>query len=566
MIAIDSDYVIVNPEINFRVAAGPGAGKTHWLVNHMLSILRKPEKLGKIAKIACITYTNIGAETIVRRLGSASNRCEISTVHSFFYKNVVKPYLAFIAEDIGIDVTKVDGHDDYIISDYSFLQEFKKEIGQNYLKDNEALVKAISDLGWTREINGNVVLKLKPNKFPKIGKYSLKKTAYLTYKRMAWKRGVVHHDDVLYFTYQIFTNYPFLLNALKAKFPYFFVDEFQDSNPLQVEVFRLLSAQGIYVGIIGDVAQSIYGFNGASPMDFTSFNAPGIIEYIMLQNRRSSNEIIAALNFVRKDLTQVPLRNKSISLPLILVGTMNNALSHARVICLEEPLITLSRDNATANLMRRNGVAPQHSGNLITKMISYDSTTVRREMVASFVRAIEFSRQSNFGNALKEMTKALRNCVPESAIEKRKVEILLELLKIHSVYEKYSLLKFINFLRADFSLKITAVSSGKPKEFYEKYTYSDLASCVNVADDYSENRTIHKAKGDEFDNVLLFLGKTNMLDLLFMPKLLEPGAEEQRVIYVGMSRARNRLFISVPELSKVQRGKLQPAFSVVDVG
>lgn len=566
MIEIDSNDVISDPDLNFRVAAGPGAGKTHWLAQHILGIIRNPERLGKVSKVACITYTNIGAETVVRRLGAASKRAEVSTVHSFFYQNVVKPYLGFIAEEIGIDLTKVDGHDETILSDYTFLKKWKDDTGQKYLKDNEKIVKALGDLSWTRAPDGNIALKFKPKKFHKIGKYSLKTTSFLVYKKMAWARGTVHHDDVLYFTYKIFTRYPFLLTVLRSRYPYFFVDEFQDSNPLQVEIFRLLAESGIFVGIIGDVAQSIYGFNGASPLDFKAFEAPNIGEYVMRQNRRSSNEIIAALNSIRLDIEQVPFRDANMGLPSLLIGTMAQSLVHAQRECEDEPIVTLSRNNATANLMKRSGVAPQQPTDLIFNLISFDSTTSRRETIVSCVKAVEFARQSNFSNAVREMAKALRNSATEEIAEKRKVEILLKLAENRPTYESKTLSEFAKYLRTTFNLQIPGISSGKPKEFYEKYAYSDLAACVNVAEDYSNNRTIHKAKGDEFDNVLLLLGETNMLDLLLAPNLLSEKSEEQRVIYVGMSRAKNRLFINVPELSADQRQKLGKSFSIVDVG
>ncbi|MBK6965093.1 MAG: ATP-dependent helicase [Bacteroidales bacterium] len=77
---------------------------------------------------------------------------------------------------------------------------------------------------------------------------------------MAWGKVVVHHDDGLVFSYQIIKNFPFVLFVLRAKFPYFFVDEFQDSNPIQIEILKFIAQNEVVVGIIGDKAQSIYGF------------------------------------------------------------------------------------------------------------------------------------------------------------------------------------------------------------------------------------------------------------------------------------------------------------------
>ena len=88
-----------------------------------------------------------------------------------------------------------------------------------------------------------------------------------------------------------------------------------------------------------------------------------------------------------------------------------------------------------------------------------------------------------------------------------------------------------------------------------------MAGQVN-ADDKTNNRTIHKSKGDEFENVLLFLDE-EQLDILIKPKIFEQ--EEQRIIYVAFSRARDRLFISVPALSDDQRKALPNVIAVKSV-
>ena len=102
-------------ENHFRVAAGPGAGKTHWLVNHINNILQT-STVRTDKKIACITYTNIAVDTILCRLGSEANQVEVSTIHSFLYKHIVKPYCSFLSTDFELNVEKLDGHDDTIVS------------------------------------------------------------------------------------------------------------------------------------------------------------------------------------------------------------------------------------------------------------------------------------------------------------------------------------------------------------------------------------------------------------------------------------------------------------------
>ncbi|MEK4221482.1 UvrD-helicase domain-containing protein [Bacillus sp. FSL W8-0116] len=88
-IIIDSEFLMDKEDLHkhFKVIAGPGAGKTHWLIKHIRNVLQNSERLGKVSKIACITYTTVGTEEIIERLGTDIQRVEVSTIHSFLYKN-----------------------------------------------------------------------------------------------------------------------------------------------------------------------------------------------------------------------------------------------------------------------------------------------------------------------------------------------------------------------------------------------------------------------------------------------------------------------------------------------
>ena len=79
----------------------------------------------------------------------------------------------------------------------------------------------------------------------------------------------------------------------------------------------------------------------------------------------------------------------------------------------------------------------------------------------------------------------------------------------------------------------------------------------------SSHKTIHKAKGDEFDNVLLVLREENDINFLIEQNLL--SNEEHRINYVAISRARNRLFISVPVLSVTNQTRLNENYDIKTV-
>jgi DNA helicase-2/ATP-dependent DNA helicase PcrA len=322
-VSVITSETMIPIEQHFKVNAGPGAGKTFWLIRHIQNVLQNSARLGRTRKIACITYTNVGVETILGRLGPNTDGVEVSTIHAFLYKHVVKPYAAFVAADFDLNVEKIDGHDDTILTNYTFLQEWKTLTNQKQITDDKFIVKALHDMQWRFNAAGN--LEVKP-KFPrKFNGYNLKNDSYYSYKKLAWKKGVLHHDDVLFFSYQILTKFPFVASILQAKFPYFFVDEFQDTHPIQAKILQILGQAATIVGVIGDDAQSIFGFQGADPGQFTKFAITGMTEYVIQDNRRSTNAIVTALNATRTGMVQNASRSIPGELPILFVGDAANA-------------------------------------------------------------------------------------------------------------------------------------------------------------------------------------------------------------------------------------------------
>ena len=214
---------LIDIERHFRVAAGPGAGKTHWLVNHIKNVLHKSVRLQKTRAIACITYTNIAVDTIIQRLQLASTQVEVSTIHAFLYKHIVKPYLSFININHGLNIEKVEGHDDTILSNYSLLNEWKTITKQLRITDDAAILDALKSARWKFDNSGE--LEVKPDRPYQANGYSIKTDSYLEYKKLAWQKGVLHHDDVLFFSHELIKENPFILDVIRAKFPYFFITD-----------------------------------------------------------------------------------------------------------------------------------------------------------------------------------------------------------------------------------------------------------------------------------------------------------------------------------------------------
>lgn len=538
--SITSDTLFSDIEHHFRVSAGPGAGKTHWLVEHIKNVLHNSNRLSNSRKIACITYTNIAVETILNRLGTSAEQVEVSTIHSFFYKNIVKPYVHFIAPEYNLNIAKMDGHDDIILTNYKFLSEWKSRTKQQRITDDNLLAIAFNNIKWKFEASGNLSAK---TDYPhKIGYYPIRNDSYYVYKKMSWEKGVLHHDDVLFFSFEIVKKHPFVLDILRTKFPYFFVDEFQDSNPIQVEILKKIGQIETIVGIIGDKAQSIYGFQGADDKQFMHFGLPNIRDYIMAENRRSTNEIIDILNHVRKDIMQKKYRDQSGGIPILIIGDTISSLKKAQNLCGNGIVCSLSRINITSNAMKREVGSTNLNDKLLDELKTVDSNRDRSRLIISCIKAIELALEKKFKDAIKELQRLFGK---NEEGKKQALKHLMLLISKLDDYKDNKLMDFYNLVKSDINNSLAGFKNGAAKDFYDNNHYKELALCVKIPEDLSHHKTIHKAKGDEFDNVLVVLQDEKDIGFLLNPDLEN---EEHRVRYVAISRAKEMLFISVPTL------------------
>ncbi|MHB1684385.1 MAG: UvrD-helicase domain-containing protein [Bacilli bacterium] len=329
---IESSNALINIDQNFKIVAGPGAGKTYWIVNHIKQVLGFSSRLFSGARVACISYTTVASEEIILKL-ERTDQVEVSTIHSFLYKNIVKPYVHLACYD--------DGR--RMVMDLHSVEEHRATPGKihswnkRYLTDNmELAMAAAEDLTWRLDEGGTLQLVLR-RPYLWSGKFLLGKTRYsfpnnaIDYKQLYWNEGRIHHEDVLYFAYRILSENPRLVMFLSARFPYVFIDEFQDTNPIQTWIIHRLAEQGSIIGVIGDVGQSIYGFADASVGDFIAFQLPGQEDYTIQGNRRSTFQIIDFLNVIRGErLTQTCVRNKSGSPVTLLVGELHGIIATAK--------------------------------------------------------------------------------------------------------------------------------------------------------------------------------------------------------------------------------------------
>ena len=175
------------------------------MISHIKNVVSNSNKLDVVKKVACITYTNVGTDTITSRLDIGNDVVEVCTIHSFLYANVVKPYIHLVSKDFGL---KLD--DLVVIDDSNFKSEgtaaiVLKRIGKSWL-DAKIYLKGLTKAMWRYE--NHEYKHYKPN-YPqtyelKSGKRYVGNDWYMEFKRWLWSGGYM-----LLMTFYIFPIFAF---------------------------------------------------------------------------------------------------------------------------------------------------------------------------------------------------------------------------------------------------------------------------------------------------------------------------------------------------------------------
>ncbi|MEO0727781.1 MAG: UvrD-helicase domain-containing protein, partial [Bacteroidota bacterium] len=281
------------------VVAGPGSGKTRVLTFRIAYLI---EQGVAPWEILALTFTNKAAremkERIEKVVGARASRVWAGTFHSLFAR-----ILRVEAEHIGYpsNFTIYDTDDSK-----SLINVLIKEMNLN--KDNysvnsvrQRISSAKSNLITPKLYQKNEELMNQDRMARMPAMYKL----YAAYTARCKKAGAMDFDDLLYRLYELLQANPDVLKKYRERFRYLLVDEFQDTNHLQYAIVRKLvqydnSPRNICV--VGDDAQSIYAFRGATIqniLDFENdFQKHNIQVFKLEQNYRSTEHIVQAANEV----------------------------------------------------------------------------------------------------------------------------------------------------------------------------------------------------------------------------------------------------------------------------
>ncbi len=279
------------------VIAGPGSGKTRVLTFKIAHLI----KLGVAPwNILALTFTNKAAREMKDRIekvvGSVANRVWAGTFHSLFAR-----ILRVEAQHIGFpnDFSIYDTTDSK-----SLVTEIIKSLGLNTKNYPNGLVRsrissAKSNLITPKMYAVNEDLMSQD----RMGNRPMIQVIYQKYVDKCKQAGAMDFDDLLLNMFKLLYQVPEIRTKYQSQFRYVLVDEFQDTNYLQYEILKLLSqyeGSEENVCIVGDDAQSIYSFRGATIENILQFETDykNVQVYKLEQNYRSTNYIVEAANQV----------------------------------------------------------------------------------------------------------------------------------------------------------------------------------------------------------------------------------------------------------------------------
>jgi len=357
------------------IIAGAGSGKTKVLTTRIAHLMGFHQV--DAFHILALTFTNKAAkemkERIERTLGNAEARnLYIGTFHSVF------------ARILRGEANKIGYPNNFTIYDTddakSVLKTVIKEmdLDDKHYKPNTVynrISSAKNSLVGPDEYQNDWGTQQEDSRAnrPMIGKI------YDAYNKRCFKNGAMDFDDLLFKMYLLLKNHPDALSKYQRKFKYILIDEYQDTNTSQYEIIKLLGAMHENICVVGDDAQSIYSFRGATIENILQFEKDyDEVKVVKLeQNYRSTKSILSVANeIIGNNKNQLPKqlwtdKGEGDKIKLVRTATDNEEGKYVADTIQEEKLRNHFFNHEFAILYRTNAQSRSYEESLRRMNIAY---------------------------------------------------------------------------------------------------------------------------------------------------------------------------------------------------
>jgi len=548
IIAIDGPVLIL---------AGAGSGKTRVLTYKVAYLIF--EKHIDPTNILMVTFTNKAAGEMKERIKKLvpGDMPLMGTFHSICAK-ILRSDGRHI--NIPINFTIYDEQDQLDV-----IKDIMKEadISTKDFKPH-ALLTTISEA--KNELIG-------PLEYPQLARGHFQETVarvYLLYQKKLIESSALDFDDLLSKTVELFTKHPDILGKYQEQFQYILVDEYQDTNHAQYVLTTMLSKRHRNITVVGDASQSIYRFRGADFRNITNFKRDfaNVKEFHLEQNYRSSQTILDAATGVI---------SKNTSHPILTLWT--DKIGGDRIVLYEARTEHDEASFIITTILQANRPYTDHA-------ILYRTNAQSRVLEEAFLRAgipyilvggTRFYDRKEIKDVLAYL-KVLAN--PKDMVSYRRIEKLgvgrlkkfltfADTVKTDNKLISFSTLELMDAIldktqylelydanieeeatRLENIKELRSVATEFPvlSEFLETVSLLEEKYTKKTQDNSNRNAvtmmTLHAAKGLEFPIVYIVGMEEGLFPHARALMDREELEEERRLCYVGVTRAKERLYLT----------------------
>jgi len=558
--------VVVQTEGPILILAGAGSGKTRVLTYKVAYLIK--EIYIDPSSILMVTFTNKAAGEMKKRIEELlsaplrSTKGEIGpfagTFHSFCAKLLRRE-----GKLLGLPI-------DFLIYD----QQDQMDVVKDVMKELDISQKNFNPGAILHTIGEAKNELISPTEYPQYARGFFQEVVaqvYLAYQKKLRENTALDFDDLLSVTVQLFQKFPDVLGYYQEKYRYILVDEYQDTNKAQYVLSTLLAGRYKNITVVGDASQSIYKFRGADFRNIVNFKSqyPEMKKFHLEQNYRSTQTILDAAHSIISKNTSHPIlklwteKKEGPTITVYEARTEHDEAMFITTAILQTGLpfnnfAVLYRTNAQSRVIEE---AFLHAGIPYT-LVGGTRFYERKEIkdVLSYLRLIAHpkdtvsikridkigkKRMEKFINWRKDVN-ADNKLITFTTLEL--LDTILEVTDYLSLYdanveEEAYRLENIKELRSvatefpiltDFLDTVALLEQDPIPDKLEKKTRTNVVTLM----------TLHASKGLEFNTIFLIGMEEGLFPHSRSLMDKEELEEERRLCYVGVTRAKEKLYLS----------------------
>ncbi len=564
------------------VLGGPGTGKTRTLTARIVYLVE--EQRVPPEEILAVTFTNRGVAEIQERLTQALGRDRARAVWVGTYHHLALQILASAGD-------RLDLPDPFSVAPSRLQEEILSRVVRQRPRGRiRALLKAIS--GLKRQF-------LSPEEAVTLARSRWERevaAAYQQYQEALRREHLLDFDDLLLYTHRLITEHPDLREDLAHRFRYVLADEFQDINEAQYLLLKTLASHHRNLLAFGDDDQAIYGFRGASArfMKTLQEDFPETRVFFLTRNFRTPRTILTlAANLIRRNRHrfQKPLEASVEVQNAFHLQPADDEEAEARQVVqrirdllregyLPQEIAVMARTRfrlaPVERELRRHeipfnlvgegpwlhhplaaalvaflklavGTADREDAQAVLEHLLAVPSSWRSRLLRNFRKRKRFSHPRTLPPDLAERLHALENLLDryrEAPEDFGPVDLLREVLALRPQAQTSQVRQLAEQEAAEGVLQAAAgFGRGHVNDFLNYLQLlQDLDAPIRSAG--VQVLTVHAAKGVEFPVVFIVGLEQEMFPLRGSLLKVQALEEERRLLYVAMTRAQERLFLS----------------------